>query len=110
MAFWDARTLKDEGVREFVQQLISGDYLEDGAEMGIASQFLDPAGKPLTERQHAVLTRAIERNGVDRCHQCGSLIQWDEMYEARHGLDEDELCDECRGEQYRLHRAMERDD
>jgi hypothetical protein len=100
MAFWENRSLSDDGVIEFVQQLIRGEHL-DGSAASIAQQFVDPNARPLTDNQEFRLKVGIAENGQDRCSdpECRAFLDWDEMYEAVHGVDGDGLCAQCRDTQ-----------
>lgn len=81
----------DEAFFDFLRQLIASGRLNE-TEAGIAKQALEKGYESLTEKQKYVFKKAIEKNTVPKCKQCGGVIPWDEMLEA---LENGGLCSDC---------------
>ena len=84
--------LEDDGLHDFVQQLINGDHLED-ATLGVAKLFVSRGMDALSEKQSYVFQKhVIEAHTIQTCERCGNSIPWVEMYEA---MDNGGLCSWC---------------
>lgn len=86
------KQLEDDGLSDFVQQLIDGGHLEDAA-LGVAKLFVSQGIDALSEKQNYVFQKyIIEAHTTQTCERCGNSIPWVEMYEA---IDNGGLCSWC---------------
>ena len=83
-----AEQFESDEAREFLQQLVNGNYLED-AGLGIAKLVIDKGPGGLSDKQRFVFAQAVSPHWTDSCKRCGGPIPWPEQYDA---MDNGGLC------------------
>ena len=78
--------------RDFIQELIDGNELEDAA-LGVAKLFVDKGEEAFSEKQkHVFDNHVVKQNTIEECKKCSNDIPWCEMY---HALDNGGYCSYC---------------
>ena len=84
--------LKDDGLSDFLREILDGGHLEGAAE-GITKKVIADGEDSLSDKQRYVFkSHVLDEFVTDECIRCGSDIPWSEMYEA---YDNGGMCGWC---------------